>query len=84
MPGMDRWAALLVRLPGFRAAGGGHSGDSIPTEGDRGEGAVLQTGIVSEEAARIARDGGLAVVMDTCMGVLHGRLGLGPARTEAA
>lgn len=38
----------------------------------------LQTGIVSEEAATIARDGGLTVVMDACMGAMHGRLGLGP------
>lgn len=38
----------------------------------------LQEGLVSEEAARIARDGGLEVVMDRCMGVLHGELGLGP------
>ena len=38
----------------------------------------LQTGIVSEEAAAIARDGGLTVVMDACMGAMHGRLGLGP------
>lgn len=37
----------------------------------------LQTGIVSEEAATIARDGGLTVVMDACMGAMHGRLGLG-------
>ena len=38
----------------------------------------LQTGIVSEEAATIARDGGLTVVMDACMGAMHGSLGLGP------
>lgn len=38
----------------------------------------LQTGVVSEEAAEIARAEGLDVVMDTCMGVTHGRLGLGP------
>lgn len=38
----------------------------------------LQEGLVSEEAARIARDGGLEVAMDRCMGVLHGELGLGP------
>ncbi len=38
----------------------------------------LQSGIVSEEAAAIAHDGGLRVVMDTCMGMTHGRLGLGP------
>jgi len=38
----------------------------------------LQEGIVSEEAERIAKDGGLGVVMDRCMGVVHGELGLGP------
>jgi uncharacterized protein len=31
----------------------------------------LQEGIVSEEAAAIAREGGLRVVMDRCMGVTH-------------
>ena len=38
----------------------------------------LQTGIQSEEAEKIARDGGLTVVMNTCMGATHRRLGLGP------
>jgi predicted CoA-binding protein len=38
----------------------------------------LQTGISSEEAERIAREGGLTVVMNTCMGATHKRLGLGP------
>ena len=38
----------------------------------------LQVGLVSDEAARIAEEGGLAVVMDRCMGVVHGELGLGP------
>lgn len=33
----------------------------------------LQLGIVSAEAARIARDGGLAVVMDRCTKVDHAR-----------
>jgi predicted CoA-binding protein len=36
----------------------------------------LQEGIESEEAARIARAGGLTVVMDLCMGATHRRLGL--------
>lgn len=38
----------------------------------------LQLGLRSDEAARIARAGGLMVVMDRCMGVVHGQLGLGP------
>ncbi|TMK54097.1 MAG: CoA-binding protein [Actinobacteria bacterium] len=38
----------------------------------------LQTGIQSDEAERIAREGGLTVVMNTCMGATHRRLGLGP------
>ena len=38
----------------------------------------LQTGIESEEAERIAQEGGLTVVMNICMGVTHRRLGLGP------
>jgi L-cysteine/cystine lyase len=37
----------------------------------------LQLGLSSDEAARIARAGGLTVVMDRCMGVVHGQLGLG-------
>lgn len=38
----------------------------------------LQQGISSDEAAAIARDGGLEVVMDTCMGATHARLGIPP------
>ena len=38
----------------------------------------LQEGIVSEEAATIAGEAGLTVVMDRCMGVMHEELGLGP------
>jgi predicted CoA-binding protein len=38
----------------------------------------LQAGISSEEAEKIARDGGLTVVMDKCMGATHAQLGLGP------
>lgn len=38
----------------------------------------LQLGIESDEAARIARAAGLVVVMNECMGVAHGRVGLGP------
>lgn len=38
----------------------------------------LQAGISSEEAERIARAGGLDVVMDRCMGATHAQLGLGP------
>ena len=36
----------------------------------------LQSGIVNEEAAGIARAGGLAVVMDRCIMVEHRKLGL--------
>jgi uncharacterized protein len=40
-----------------------------------GAGALwLQFGVVSEEGARIARDGGLDVVMDRCLKVEHARL----------
>jgi len=38
----------------------------------------LQSGISSDEAYQIATAAGLQVVMDACMGVTHGRLGLGP------
>jgi uncharacterized protein len=38
----------------------------------------LQTGIVSDEAREIAEAGGLAIVMDLCIGITHGELGLGP------
>ena len=37
----------------------------------------LQDGIVSEEAAAIATAAGMTVVMDTCMGRMHAKLGLG-------
>ncbi|MDP8955673.1 MAG: CoA-binding protein [Actinomycetota bacterium] len=36
----------------------------------------LQSGIVNDEAARIAREGGLDVVMDACMKIEHQRLGV--------
>jgi predicted CoA-binding protein len=38
----------------------------------------LQTAIVSEEALTIAEAGGLMVVMDQCIAITHGELGLGP------
>jgi uncharacterized protein len=38
----------------------------------------LQEGIESEEAERIATEGGLKVVMDRCMGQTHHQLKLGP------
>jgi selenocysteine lyase/cysteine desulfurase/predicted CoA-binding protein len=38
----------------------------------------LQLGLSSDEGARTARAGGMQVVMDRCMGVVHGQLGLGP------
>jgi predicted CoA-binding protein len=36
----------------------------------------LQSGIVNEEAQRIAQDSGLDVVMDACMKIEHQRLGV--------
>lgn len=38
----------------------------------------LQAGIESDEAEAIAKEGGLEVVMNMCMGETHARLGLGP------
>lgn len=38
----------------------------------------LQEGIVSHEAAALAHAAGVPLVMDRCMGVTHGELGLGP------
>lgn len=38
----------------------------------------FQDGTGSEEGAAIAREAGLTVVMNRCMGSTHGRLGLGP------
>lgn len=38
----------------------------------------LQEGVHSDEAERIARDGGLTFVSDRCMRATHARLGLGP------
>jgi predicted CoA-binding protein len=38
----------------------------------------LQSGIASDEAEEIAEAGGLAVIMDRCMGATHRQLGLGP------
>lgn len=42
----------------------------------------LQLGIASEEAERIATEGGLKVVMDRCMGATHRLLKLGPGPEE--
>ncbi len=38
----------------------------------------LQLGIASAEARQIAEAAGLSVIMDQCMGAMHGALGLGP------
>jgi uncharacterized protein len=38
----------------------------------------LQLGIASEEARQVAEAAGLTVVMDRCMGEMHGEFGLGP------
>jgi predicted CoA-binding protein len=43
----------------------------------------LQSGIVNEEAERRAREGGLTVVMDSCLGVMHSVLGV-PKRVPPA
>ena len=42
----------------------------------------MQEGIVNEEAARMAREAGLQVVMDACMRATHKRLGLGKKPTQ--
>jgi len=42
----------------------------------------MQEGIVNEEAAKMARDAGLKVVMNACMRATHKRLGLGPKTKE--
>jgi predicted CoA-binding protein len=50
----------------------------------------LQTGIVSEEAREVAESRGVVVIMDRCIAITHGELGLGPgvaawkAQQEAA
>ena len=38
----------------------------------------LQLGIESDEAREIAEAAGLTVIMNQCMGAMHGALGLGP------
>jgi uncharacterized protein len=43
----------------------------------------LQTGIVSEDAAARAAAGGLAVVMDKCIGATHSLLRIAPKTTHA-
>lgn len=42
----------------------------------------MQPGIVSDEAAAIARDNGMQVAMDICMRATHLLLGLGPRRSS--
>jgi uncharacterized protein len=41
----------------------------------------LQLGISNDDAARRATAGGLTVVMDACIGVVHARLGVPPRRS---
>ena len=43
----------------------------------------LQVGVISDEAARIAREAGLAFVMDRCIGVEVARLRVRPARPRS-
>ena len=43
----------------------------------------LQLGVTSDEARRVAEEGGLTVVMDRCMGASHRELGLGPLTVTA-
>ena len=40
----------------------------------------LQSGVTSEEAARRAKAGGLMVIMDACIAVVHARLRIGARR----
>jgi predicted CoA-binding protein len=40
----------------------------------------LQSGVTNEEAARRAKAGGLMVIMDACIAVVHARLGVGARR----
>jgi len=42
----------------------------------------MQEGIVNEEAAKMAREAGLQVVMDACMRATHKRLGIGKKPTQ--
>ncbi len=44
----------------------------------------LQLGISSDDAERIATEGGVRVVMDRCMGETHHMLGLGPGPNAPA
>ena len=52
----------------------GHTADRGTGGCDRRKGIWLQLGIANDEAARIATEGGLAVVMDRCISTEHGRL----------
>ncbi len=38
----------------------------------------MQIGVISDEAADVASEAGMQVVMDRCMGQMHAKLGLGP------
>ena len=44
----------------------------------------LQSGIVNEQAAAIATAGGVPVVMDACLGVMHAVLGVASKRPSAS
>lgn len=43
----------------------------------------LQEGVINEQAARIAADAGMAVVMDQCILVAHRRIGLSRAEPHS-
>lgn len=57
--------------------------DAIAALGQRGLRSIwMQLGVISEEAARIACDAGLRVVMDQCVEIEHTRLVLGAESSQ--